>query len=37
MSWRGDLTKQGLQDALPRFIVMGVFDKGKPVAEPVPE
>jgi quercetin dioxygenase-like cupin family protein len=29
--------QQNLSDKPVRYIVMGVFDKGKPVAEPVPE
>jgi quercetin dioxygenase-like cupin family protein len=29
--------QQNLSDKPARFIVMGIFDKGKPVAEPVPE
>jgi len=29
--------QQNLSDKPARYIVMGIFDKGKPVAEPVPE
>jgi len=29
--------QQNLSDKPVRYIVMGIFDKGKPVAEPVPE